>query len=80
MRRRPPPPVNLTAERARRGRCPWSMTVDVAADRIRVTISEGATAVDAEAMAAAAEAWGNTLLGFAEDLRRSLRKTRRTRQ
>lgn len=70
MKRRSAKVHNLTTERARRGRLPWTFTIDLGADRFRATLSPDARPIDMLAMADAADAWAKALRQAAKQLRR----------
>jgi len=61
---------DITVERARRGRLPWTFTIDLAAGRFRMSVLSSARPVDLLAMAEAAESWARTLRHTARTLRK----------
>ena len=61
-KRKPATVHNITAERARRGRLPWTFTIDLAADRFRVSATKDCRPADLLAMAEAAEGWARELV------------------
>lgn len=64
--------TNLTAERAKRGRLPWTFFVDVATNEFRATVNADVRFEDLAAMAEELERWGRALLAGAETLRKFL--------
>jgi hypothetical protein len=73
MKRPKPATVHsLTAERARRGRLPWTFTIDVGANRFVMRVRSGATLKDIEALATELDAWSVSLRKAARSIRKQL--------